>query len=68
MESPTLASMSIAAETSEFFRAELAAFVATNRQLRPKSWALVEQVQRNCLSESPATAEGLSQASQEIGR
>ncbi len=68
MESPTLASMSIAAETSEFFRAELAAFVAANRRLRPKSWALVEQLQRSCLSESPATAEGLTRANQEIGR
>ena len=55
MESPTLAAMAVSAESSEFFQAELQAFVETSKRQRPRAWARVEQLQRACQSESPAT-------------
>ena len=58
MESATLAKQSVPAETSEFFRAELAAFVTMKWRLRPTAWARVEALKRACWRDSPATAEG----------
>jgi hypothetical protein len=55
MESPTLARQSVSADVSEFFRAELDAFVGMNRRERPTAWARVEQLQQVCRCESPAT-------------
>jgi hypothetical protein len=60
MESPTLAAQSVCAEMSEFCRAELEAFVATNRSQRPASWARVEKLRMVCRRESPATLARLS--------
>jgi hypothetical protein len=62
MESPTLVRQSVSADVSEFARAELDAFVATNRRQRPGAWARVEQLQQVCRRESPATPAGLSQS------
>jgi hypothetical protein len=58
MESAALAKQSVPAETSEFSRAELAAFVTMKRRLRPRAWARVEELQRACWRESPVNAEG----------
>ncbi len=58
MESATLASQSVSADVSEFFRAELEAFVATSKRQRPFAWSRVEALQRACRRESPATATG----------
>ena len=55
MESTTLASQSVSADVSEFFRAELEAFVATSKRQRPFAWSRVEALQRACRRESPAT-------------
>ena len=62
MESPTLARQSVPAEVSEFFRAELEAFVVVNRRARPAGWARVEQLQRVCRECSPATPAGLERS------
>jgi hypothetical protein len=62
MESPTLAAQSVPADVSEFFRAELEAFVAISRRLRPASWARVEILQQVCRIESPASSDGLSRS------
>jgi len=59
MQSATLAKQSVPAETSEFFRAELAAFVTMKRRLRPRAWARVEELKRACWRDSPVAAEGL---------
>ena len=56
MESATLASQSLSSDVSEFFRAELEAFVATSKRQRPFAWSRVEALQRACRRESPATA------------
>jgi hypothetical protein len=56
MESSTLARQSVSADVSEFFRAELDAFVVMNKRERPTAWARVEQLQQTCRRESPATA------------
>ena len=58
MEDPSLAAQSIGADVSEFIRAELEAFVELSRRVRPAAWARVEQLQRVCRTESPATAAG----------
>ncbi len=58
MQSLSLAAGSVPAETSEFFRAELEAFAAMARRDRPGAWRRVEQLQRVCRSDSPATAAG----------
>ena len=58
MQSLSLAAGSVPAETSEFFRAELEAFAAMARRDRPAAWRRVEQLQRFCRLESPATASG----------
>lgn len=57
MQRPSLPKQSVSAETSEFFRAELAAFVTMNRRLRPRAWARVEELKRACWRESPMTVE-----------
>ena len=57
MQSTALAKQSVTAETSEFFRAELAAFVTMKRRLRPRAWARVEELKRACWRESPVTEE-----------
>ena len=62
MESPILARQSVPAEVSEFFRAELEAFVHQSRRGRPKAWALVERLQSVCLESSPATPSGLGRS------
>jgi hypothetical protein len=59
MESLTLAARSVSADVSEFFCAELEAFVATSKRQRPIAWARVEELQQVCRRESPATAAGL---------
>lgn len=58
MQSLLLAAGSVPAETSEFFRAELEAFIAMAKSERPAAWRRVEQLQRVCRNESPATAAG----------
>ena len=62
MESPILARQSVLAEVSEFFRAELDAFVRESRNSRPRAWALVERLQSVCLESSPATPSGLGRS------
>jgi hypothetical protein len=62
MESPILAAQSVPADVSEFFRAELEAFIAMSRRLRPTSWARVEKLQQVCRIESPASSAGLSRS------
>jgi hypothetical protein len=47
---------------SEFFRAELEAFIAMSRRLRPTSWARVEKLQQVCRIESPTSSAGLSRS------
>ena len=56
MESASLARQSVAADVSEFARAELEAFVAARKQQRPSAWSRVVQLQQACRRESPATA------------
>ncbi len=62
METPSLAKQSVAADVSEFARAELEAFVAARKRLRPSAWARVEELQQACRGESPGTAAGLSRS------
>jgi|NGEPerStandDraft_6_1074524.scaffolds.fasta_scaffold14802_3 hypothetical protein len=62
MESPTLAAQAVPADVSEFFRAELDAFVAMHKRLRPTSWARVEKLQQVCRSESPASSTGFTRS------
>ena len=62
MESPTLAAEAVPADVSEFFRAELDAFVAMHKRLRPTSWARVEKLQQVCRSESPASSTGFTRS------
>ncbi len=59
MKSPTLARHPVGADTSEFARAELKAFVALSKRERPYAWSLVNQLQRACRRESLATAVGI---------
>ena len=59
MESPILTGESVSADVSEFFRAELEAFVAMSKRQRPAAWLRVEQLQRACRCESPTAATGL---------
>lgn len=58
MERPSLAAMSVPTDAAEFLHAELAAFVEVSKRDRPTAWRRVEQLQRVCRSESPATAAG----------
>ncbi len=58
MESVSLVEQSVSADVSEFARAELEAFVALSRRLRPDAWSRVERLQRTCRLESPSTASG----------
>jgi hypothetical protein len=60
MEGPLLAAESVSADVSEFFQAELDAFVEWNRRARPTAWAQVERLQHACRTESPANAAGLA--------
>ena len=64
MQSATLAKQSVPAETSEFFRAELAAFVTMKQRLRPRAWARVEELKRACWRDSPVTGEGSPRSEQ----
>jgi hypothetical protein len=66
MESLTLARQLVSADVSEFFRAELEAFVAASRWQRPSAWSRVEQLQRACRRESPATLAGLDRSVQTL--
>ena len=58
MKSQRLVELSVSAEVSEFFRAELEAFVDASRRLRPAAWARVDRLQQTCLREAPANAAG----------
>jgi hypothetical protein len=62
MESLSLARQSVAADVSEFARAELEVFVAARKRQRPSAWSRVEQLQQACRRESPATAAGLGRS------
>jgi len=64
MESRALARQSVTAEVSEFYRAELEAFVDLSRHARPHAWALVEKLQNACLASSPATLAGFDRSVQ----
>ncbi len=59
LASPTKSSI---AETSEFFRAELAAYVAKTSRDRPRSWAYVQRLQYACIYENPVSVAGLAEA------
>lgn len=67
MESPTQASVRVPTDNSEFFRAELEAFVETCKRQRPAAWARVEQLQQACRRESRATAAGLQRSKRDLG-
>ena len=58
MESLFLEERSVAADMSEFARAELEAFVAASRKQWASAWAHVELLQQACRREAPATAIG----------
>jgi hypothetical protein len=62
MERLTLAAPSVSADVSEFFCAELEAFVATSNRERPGAWARVEALQQACRREAPATAAALGRS------
>lgn len=62
MESAALARQSVAADVSEFARAELEAFVVLSRRRCPAAWTRVEQLQQACRRESPTTAASLSRS------
>ena len=66
MEDPYLAAGSVPAATSDFYAAELQAFVAMAKMRRPSAWSQVEQLQRLCRDLSPATTAGADQANNEL--
>ena len=48
--------------TSDFYAAELQAFMAMAKMRRPAAWSRVEQLQQLCRDLSPATIAGAVQA------